>query len=171
MGDVKYPNVAIIFKAVLSRLRGNADLEEGFSLSSNFLMQDKASMSGKTLNAAMTVKSAMKMFHMQPDLVPITRELVALACVAHASYNAHLQQKKMHRKKLNWRRKIMAENGKHKMKLIASAENKLKVLQSEQKQKRKTADALFEEANKRLKEALEKCKTWEKLVWHMLVGR
>ncbi|KAJ8870140.1 hypothetical protein PR048_029152 [Dryococelus australis] len=73
----------------------------------------------RTLNAAVTVKCAMKMFHAQPDLVLITRELVALAG------------------------KTKSERGK----LVASAENKLKVLQREEKEKRKIADALFEEAN------------------------
>ncbi|XP_063216597.1 uncharacterized protein LOC134527657 [Bacillus rossius redtenbacheri] len=154
IGDDKYPNVAKVVKSVLALSHGNADLERGFSLSSHILTQDKASMSERTLNAAMTVKSAiMKMYHSKPDLVPITRELLAMARVAHSSYLSHLQNEKAlkeeaARKKLETDEKKLVEAEriqklKDERKIIAGAENKLKILQSEEQQKRKTADALF----------------------------
>ncbi|KAJ8883752.1 hypothetical protein PR048_015606 [Dryococelus australis] len=136
MGDVKYPNVAILVEAVLSLSHGNADLERGFCVSSNFLTQDKASMSERTLNAAMTVKNTIKMFHMQPDL----HWLMLHTPATMLTYNskAHKGRNCTEESGIGGE-KIEAENRKLKLKGGKGTHNEP-----------------FEEANKILKKAVEK---------------
>ena len=85
-GNLMYPLLSKVVKAALSVSLGNADVERGFSCSANYLTGDRASMSEKTLNAALVVKDAIKMYDNQVTLVPITPKLISLA---HSAYNRY----------------------------------------------------------------------------------
>ncbi|KAJ8886442.1 hypothetical protein PR048_012653 [Dryococelus australis] len=56
VGETRFPIIAILVKAPLA-------LSHGFSSSSRYLTDDRASMCEQTLTSAMTVKSAMKHYH------------------------------------------------------------------------------------------------------------
>ncbi|KAE9523755.1 hypothetical protein AGLY_015815 [Aphis glycines] len=77
--NLKYPLLNKVVRAALSIFHGNADVDRGFSCSANYLTDDRASMSEKTLNAALVVKDAIKMYDNRAALVPITPKLISLA--------------------------------------------------------------------------------------------
>lgn len=165
-GELKYPTVAQVVKAALCLSHGNAELEKGFSDSARYLTEDKANMSERTLNAAMTVKSGMRSYSYLPQLVPASKELLDLARHACANYKAFLEeQRKKNEEEQQAKDDEMArmieeeENRKQLDKTrenIESEEIKLKDLQKNQESKRKIEAKLFEEASKRLKTGLQK---------------
>lgn len=149
-GDFKYPNVSMVVKAALSVSHGNADVERGFSTSSRILTDDRASMSERTLNALITVKSALKLYENKPHLVPITRELLAMSHSAYNHYKLYLEEEKRKKEEDKKRRqreieKQAEEERKEKLMgqariKIAEEERRLKTLRDEEEQKRRTAD-------------------------------
>lgn len=140
--DFKFPKVSMVVKAALSVSHGNADVERGFSTSSRILTDDRASMSERTLNALVTVKSALKLYKNKPHLVPITKELLAMSHSAYSHYKMFLEEEK--RKKQEEEKIRLEESKKKKLmdesrKTISEEEKRL-TLRDEEEQKRRTAD-------------------------------
>lgn len=166
LGDPLFPTVASVVKAALCLSHGNAQLERGFSDSGRFLTDDKSQTCERTLNAAMTVKSGMKKYLNKPQLVPSSKELLQLARHACSNYKAYLEEESRKNeekaRKDKAQREKEAEEKERKEKLakdketLTSEEKKLEELKKNQEAKRKIENKLFEEANKRLKSALEK---------------
>lgn len=165
LGSPKYPTVSAVVKAALAVSHGNSDVERGFSTSVRILTEDRSLLSERTLNAVLVVKSALKMYDNKPHLVPVTREMLNLARCAHQKYCTYLEEEKakkdLEAKKLEEEQRKKVEEKQHAIMLekkkisIFQAEEKLKDLRNEEEKKRKTAERLFSEANKRLKEALK----------------
>lgn len=55
-----YPTISKIIQAVFSLSHENSDMERGFSASGRALTSNRSAMIERTLNALMTVKSALR---------------------------------------------------------------------------------------------------------------
>lgn len=149
-GVQKYPLVSKVVKAALAASHGNADVERGFSASGRILTENRASMSERTLNAFMTVKSAMRTFGKQPHLVPISKELLMMAHKAYANYKQYLEDERRKKaaeadEKLKEQERKDAEKQTLKqmnnLKVsIEKKEEELKELRKEEEKKKQTAD-------------------------------
>lgn len=164
--ETKYPNVARVVKLALCLLHGNAEVERGFSDSARYLTDDRALMSERTLNAAMTVKSGMKKYFNKPQFVPANKELLNLSRNACSSYKTYLEDEKKRKKEeiekneADRIKKAKEEELKEKMNKersnITNDEKKLVELKKNHNSKRKIEEKLSSEANKKLKIGLEK---------------
>ena len=163
---MKFPSLGAVVKAALAVSHGQGDVERGLSSSGRTLTEDSASMSERTLNAYMVVKSAMSScFNNQPALVPMTKEILTYAEAASSKYKQYLEDarrkkdeelKKLKEEELNAekeRRKKIAENEKDSM---TAAQAELNDLKKTYACKRKQRESILEEANKRLKAAVRK---------------
>jgi len=84
---LKFPSLGAVVKAALAVSHGQGDVERGLSSSGRTLTEDRASMSERTLNAYMVVKSAMSScFNNKPALVPMTKEILTYAEAASSKY-------------------------------------------------------------------------------------
>lgn len=165
-GELRFPNVATVVKAVLSLSHGNAEVERGFSDSGRYLTEDKSKMCERSLNAAMTVKSALKNYNNRPELVPSCKELTNLARNACASYKSYLEDEKKKKEEEEKKKKddILKKKEAEAVKLkistdisdLKSEEEELKHLKKNIAAKRKIESKLYEEAAKKLKTALKK---------------
>lgn len=143
-GEQKYPLVSKVVKTALATSHGNADVERGFSTSGRILTDDRASMSERTLNAFMTVKSALRSFANAPHLIPIPKDLLLMAHKAYANYKIYLEEEKQkkaakEKEKLEEKEKREAEEQSKKqmedLKLtIEMKEEELKVLRKEEEE-------------------------------------
>lgn len=166
LGNTKYPTVGAVVKTALSVSHGNADVERGFSCSVRVLTDDRASLSERTLNAILTVKSVLKLYQNKPHLVPITKDLVASVRCAYMKYHQYIesekQKKELEAQKIKEEEERKAKEKEHmatvekKKKEILEGEKALETLRKEETMKRKTAATLLQEANERLRKALEK---------------
>ncbi len=171
LNDDKYPNLAQVVKPSLTLSHGSANVERGFSRSSRVLTEDKASMSVKTLNSRLTVLDGLQSFGNKPECVPITKELLNLARNAHNNYNLYLEKERI-RKEEETRKKEIAEKEeamvKENIRKIEESEKDIEMLKNELKFAKKDekthidkllminlSDKLLDEANKRLKKALD----------------
>src|SRR5678815_2342152 len=82
----RFPTVERVVKASLSLSHGNADVERAFSTSGRTLTSTRSSMSERTLNALITVKSALKMYDNKPYLISLTPELLSMGRLAYKQY-------------------------------------------------------------------------------------
>lgn len=149
-GEVMFPSVCKVTKAVLTVSHGNSDVERGFSASSRVLTDDRASMSERTLNAIMTVKSALKLYGNKAHLVVIDKELISLSHRAHQSYKLHLEDEKKKKEEEENRKQReaeqIAEEERSKQELeemqlnMLQKEEELKAKRKEEEEKRQTAD-------------------------------
>lgn len=149
-GDPLFPTVCKVAIAVLTVSHGNSDVERGFSGSARVLTDDRASMSERTLNAVMTVKSALKLYDNKAHLVPIDKELLSLAHKAYQSYKIYLEDEKKkkeeeaNRKQKEQERKAEEERSKKELKgiqtKILQKEEELKEKRKDEEEKRRTAD-------------------------------
>ena len=179
LGDLKYPTVATVVKAVLVLEHGSGDVERGFSFSGNYLTDDKASMSERVLTNVMDIKSGMTSNNYTPLSVPITKELLNLARYAYASYKAHLEderkkkEKEAKEKQEEEERKLAEEELKKSLmketKDISNDEKKVEELKKNENSKRKAEEKLITEATKHLKKAIEKGDISEATVAHSLL--
>lgn len=162
----KYPVLTNIVQAALTLFHGSADVERVFSRTARIMTEDRTSMSVRMLHARLSVSDALKQYKNKPELVPITKKLLSYANVAYQSYNTYLEEK---RKKLeeeakkakeaeelkleNEKLMLQYEKGK---KCIEKLTNELKCAKKEEKIQVKVSDKLLDEANKRLRKALDK---------------
>ncbi|CAI6357860.1 unnamed protein product [Macrosiphum euphorbiae] len=164
-GNLKYPLLSKVVKAALSVSHGNADVERGFSCSANYLTDDRASMSEKTLNAALVVKDAIKMYDNRAALVPITPKLISLA---HSAYNRYknnldkekeLKEQKIKEKEQEQEKILLEQKSKEQIQKdkesILSIEKELSKKRKLEDSKSNLAKKLLLEANQRLKKGVE----------------
>lgn len=155
-----------VVKALLSLSHGNADVERGFSTSALILTDNRASMSEKTLNSYMIVKSALKKYNNLPHTVFITKELLNLARIAHKKYDEYLEEKRKTKEQEHQitekeeARKKEEESRLEELKLnktkLQEEEKKLTELRQLEDTKIKQADKLLKEVAERLKKGVEK---------------
>lgn len=93
-GEFKFPTITKIVKACLTLSHGGAEVERGFSLSSNILTDDKAAMSCRMLNSRRNIQDGLTRFNKKPELIPITKDLLLSAKLAHSKYLNFLKEKK-----------------------------------------------------------------------------
>lgn len=154
-----------VIKAALSLIHGSADVERSFSASGRMLTEDRASMNERTLNSLLTIKDTLKHYNNKPHLILIPKELITMARGAYNHYQNYLNKQeeiKMQNEKYNKEEKLkkIAEAEIqleliNEQKSIKYNENNLKKKGEEESNKRGAANKLFNEANKRLKIALE----------------
>lgn len=104
INKLKYPLTSMVTKAALVLSHENADVERSFLSSSRVLTEDRASLSERTLNCLMVVKSGIKIYNNKPELVPVTRELISSARGAYRSYETYLSEERR-QKELNDQKK------------------------------------------------------------------
>lgn len=163
-GSLKYPNITKVVQASLTLSHGNAEVERGFSKSGRIMTDTRASMSARTLSAHLTVTDTLKYYGNKPELVPITEDLLRYAHSAYKSYNSYLQCKTERKEKEKFqkekeREEMLQQQEKQKLlerskEKISAMEKELGDMKSEVKTTASTADALLQEANIRLKNAL-----------------
>lgn len=163
-GKRKHPNLAKLLKSVLCIAHGNADAERDFSLSAHYLLEDRASMSEKTLHSAKTVKDALRKFYKnKPENVLITEKLIKMAKLAHKNYKRYLQEEKGEKKirrtakTKSWRRKIKTRGyGKNcfEKKSLIEQEQELNNLKRKEAEKFRSADFLLKRANQMLQKGV-----------------
>lgn len=78
----------------LTLSHGSAEVERGFSLSGNIITDDKAAMSCRMLNSRLNIKRGLSRFNERPELVPLTKELLVSARLAHSKYLSYLEELK-----------------------------------------------------------------------------
>ena len=83
-----------VVQNALALSHGNADVERGFSKSSQLLTEDKSSMTERTLNAKLAITDTLKKYEQIVYRVPIVPELHNLAQGAYRSYQAYLEEQK-----------------------------------------------------------------------------
>lgn len=165
-GSSKYPTVTSVIKAALTLSHGNAEIERGFSRSARILTEDRSSMSVRVLNARMNIASGLKRYDNKPHLVPITEELLKAARMAYKSYESYLSSQRQKaeeeekKKKEEENARILEEE---KRKLLEQSKGEIEKLKNELEMVKKTEDVqnsavgeLLEEANEKLKKAIEK---------------
>ncbi|CAH0562964.1 unnamed protein product [Brassicogethes aeneus] len=160
----KYPNLTKVVKSALSLSHGNAGVERGFSRSKLILSEDKTAMTLRTLNARLDVASALAKYQNKPHLVPIAKELLEMARMAHKSYQMYLTVKKEKDKKqadqirLEEERLEMerqrAKKAKAEKRSIETLETELQVKRKSVRESSLAGEELVKQANKRLEEAL-----------------
>lgn len=150
-GEKMFPNLEHIVKAALALSHGNADVERGFSCSGRILTPERANMCQRTLDAHLTVKSALKnMYENKIHLVPLTPELMKLARTAYIRYKTYCEEQKQKEeiKKLEKKRNEELDREKKELKrkyeetktIIEEGETTLKKIREEEKIKRETID-------------------------------
>ncbi len=164
-GQLKYPLVTKVIQACMCLSHGNADIERGFSSSARALTADRASMSERMLNAIETVKSGLKYYGGKPELVPIDKQLLTSAHLAHSRYQIYLEEQKRIKVENEAKEKQAIQDKKQEddarkklendRKDIAAYEEQLKKIKEEERSQRNTANKLFFEANERLKKAVK----------------
>ncbi|KAH7954815.1 hypothetical protein HPB49_021938 [Dermacentor silvarum] len=75
MGEPKYPLPAMLFKALLSLLHGNADCEKGFS-DNKHLLEGRSSLSLASIKGMRHIKSYLQRYGVHVTKVPLSLELV-----------------------------------------------------------------------------------------------
>lgn len=163
-GSPKYPTVTKVVTAALSLSHGNADAERNFSSSCRALTPARATMTERTLNSLMTVKSTLSAYENKPYLIPISKELLDMGRVAYKSYNAYLEERrrqeeeKEKKEKNEEERRVAEEENRKKLDLkrksIIKDEEALVKMRKEQDNTLDNASKLLTEANERLKKAL-----------------
>ncbi|KYN24381.1 hypothetical protein ALC57_04018 [Trachymyrmex cornetzi] len=166
-GNIKYPVVSKVVKALLSLSHGNADVERGFSTSALILTDNRASMSEKTLNSYMIVKYALKMYNNLPQ----------------KKYDEYLEEKRKKEKqehetrvneeikKEEEKKRLEREELKSNKRNLKTEKKELTELRQFEDAKTKQADKLLEEASQRLIKGVEKENMEEiALAEAMLVG-
>ncbi|CAL1671948.1 unnamed protein product [Lasius platythorax] len=138
-------------------------------------------MSEKTLNSYMIVKYALKRYNNLPHTVPINKELLNLARIAHQKYDEYLKEKtktKEQEHQTRVKEKIRKEEEKKRLEELELNKAKLEVeekklaeLRQLEDAKSKQADKLLKEVSERLKKGIEK-KNMEEiaLAEAMLIG-
>jgi predicted outer membrane protein len=157
-GQTKYPLVSKIVKAALCMSHGNADVGRDFSWSGRIMTEEKSSMKVKMLNARLIVSDALKKFENRPEIVPITRELLNLGRNACQSYKLYLEAERSRQAEVESKRKEEEEEKKRMLsekKTIEHLEKDLIEKKSVEKEKRQVAERLLQEANEKLKKAID----------------
>lgn len=159
-----YPNLVNIVQMSLSLSHGNSDVERGFSHSALVLDEKKSNLAERTLNARLNTHTALKMYDMLPENVPITDELIKLALQANKSYKLYLEnekiKKKMEEEAVLQREKNMLQEEqllKERILMTKTIEDIEQTLNSASKDKNeheKLIQILIQETNKKLKTAI-----------------
>lgn len=165
-GSVKFPTITHVVRAALTLSHGSADVERQFSVSSKILTDDKTAMSCKMLNARLYIKDGLKQYNQRPDLVPITKDLLLSAKIAHQKCTTYLEEKK--KQQSDSEKKILDDIAREEKKQIeqeeliksekniAILEQKLTVAKTSIEKQKKVSDQLLKEASTRLKKAIDK---------------
>ncbi|KAJ6639772.1 hypothetical protein Bhyg_12519, partial [Pseudolycoriella hygida] len=151
-------------KVVLSITHGSGGIERMISNSGLILSEDKTLTSLRTLNARLDTKFRLKLFFNDDHTsVPIDKNFIASARRARQSYFLYLEGVKSKEAEL---KKKQVEDEKQRMEniskkdAIAKETNSIKdienVLKEKEKENSHNASKLLEEANDRLKKAIEK---------------
>ena len=99
-GKDKYPRLGKIVKGVLALPHGNADVERGLSDNKKNLEKDRVKLSSKSIIGNRLSKEALKIHdpeHMQPECVPLTKELIGYVRGSHRVYKERLEEEKQKR--------------------------------------------------------------------------
>lgn len=118
-------------------------------------------MSEKTLNSYIIVKYALKKYNNLPHTVPITKELLSLARIAHQKYDEYLEEKRKAKKQEHQTRekeKIRKEEEKKRLEELELNKTKLKTEEKNLTELRQLEDAKSRQADKLLKEVSERLK-------------
>ena len=79
---------------------GNADVERGLSDNKKMLGKDRVKLSSKSVIGNRLSKEAVKIHdpeHMQPECVPLTKELIGYVRGSHRVYKERLEEEKQKR--------------------------------------------------------------------------
>ncbi|CAH2013092.1 unnamed protein product [Acanthoscelides obtectus] len=96
-GEIKYPSVQTLFKVALSINHESAEVGRGFS-SNQVMCELRTNMKEKMLNSRLIICDALKIYDNKPELVPIRKNLIAMARVAYKKYNMSLEEERKRRK-------------------------------------------------------------------------
>nr|CAD7265799.1 unnamed protein product [Timema shepardi] len=90
----KYPELTRLVKAILVLPHGNADVERGFSQTSNYLTNNRTCLSEASISAIQSTKDGLKHYNYQCHTVPFMKDFVKNGCGAHKLYLARLEEEK-----------------------------------------------------------------------------
>ena len=99
-GKDKYPSLGKKVKGVLTLPHGNADVERGLSDNKKMLGKDRVKLSSKSIIGNRFSKEAVKIHdpeHMQPECVPLTKEIISCVRGSHRVYKERLEEEKQKR--------------------------------------------------------------------------
>ena len=85
---------------MLTLPHGNADVKRGLSDNKKMLGKDLVKLSSKSIIGNRLFKEAVKIYdpeHMQPECVPLTKELIGYVRGGHRVYKERLEEKKQKR--------------------------------------------------------------------------
>ncbi len=161
--SLTYSALSKMLRSLLSMPHGSGDIERGFSQSSLILTESTPQMNERTLNARLNVKYGLKLFF-KNDLenMPIDKELISLAQRAYRNYCFYMDEKRrqeeiiLRNQKEEENKRIERESRARK---IDSEKTAIQAMESVLKQKEEqsvhNARKLLNEANDRLKRAIQ----------------
>lgn len=172
LGEKKYPELSKLVKAVLAIPHGNADVERGFSQTSNFLTSTRTCLSASSISALQSTKDGLKKFDNKCHLVPITKDFINKGSRAYKSYTERIEeekraeaeikkqkeaekQKKLKEKEDLARKKAEFEKKSRKTQEVILKEKTLGKKEDEAASEMDTYKSLVDEANERIKNALK----------------
>ena len=168
-GKDKYPRLGKVVKGVLALPHGNADVERGLSDNKKMLGKDRVKLSSKSIIGNRLSKEAVKIHdpeHMQPECVPLTKELIGYVRGSHRVYKERLEEEKQKReeeeKNRQQKKEEPAQLEKQKQEAAKEKESlneKMKKLNDKEKNSKEelhAAEKLLEEGNEKLARALRK---------------
>lgn len=163
--NLKYPLLSILFKAALTIHHESADVERGFSLSNQVMGELRTNMKERMLNSRLIISDALKLYDNKPELVPITKNMIAMARTAYKNYNMYLEEEKNKKKeredkdnalkKLKEEEKLKREAANKSKEEVNKLEIELKKVKEDAKLQATVSDKLITEASERLRNALK----------------
>ena len=96
---------------------GNADVERGLSDNKKMLGKDRVKLSSKSIIGSRLSKEAVKTHdpeHMQPECVPLTKELIGYVRGSHRVYKERLEEEKQKREEEEKNRHVHSLKNKNK---------------------------------------------------------
>jgi hypothetical protein len=144
VGQPKYLHLSLIVRAALSVSHGQADVERGFSLNKQLLLDQRPDLKMKSIKGLRTVKDVLTKFDNITN-VPLTLELFRRHRGAHAAYEKDLAEADS---------KSASDKSSDKKTDEHSEQEKSRKRKLELDSKQKDAEALILEANDRLQKAM-----------------
>ena len=161
-----------LLKAVLVLPHGNADVERGFSNTTNFLTETRTCLSQASINALQTTKDGLKQYDNKCHLVPISREFIKKGAIAYKSYMERIEEEKRIAAELKQQKEKERQQKKKKQEELAKKkadmekktrtakeaiykERSLEKVETEVTTEIYTYKSLVDEANERIKNALK----------------
>lgn len=168
-GKVKYANLSTVVRASLVLPHGNADVERGLSDNKRLVSKERVRLSEKSIVGNRLARDAVKNcdpINMQPESIPITKEMFSFIRSSHLKYQERIEEEKREKEREKRQKEEEREQRKEiernktalnkEKETLKEKTKKLDDLEKTYKKDLKVAEDLLSEANEKLAKALKK---------------